>query len=170
MTLVVIPNRREPVYCFIEGDPLARVDFAVLLDKFVQVLVAFELDLREIRRDGEPGTLETTQISSHAPVVPSLGGRVGGIVIRLCQINRAEALDVIPGAGHQVRLDQIQARTDIAKEIDLHYLETGLRDRAIPKYLFLEQFVDRGPLILQVRIGLLAVNVEDDLTHAVACN
>src|SRR5207247_5886736 len=111
---------------------------------------------------------ETAQISSHAPVVPCLGERVGGIVIRLCQIDRAKALDVIPRAGHQVRLDQIHARSDIAKEIDLHYLETRLRDRAIAKYLFLEQFVDRGPLILQVRIGVLAVNVEDDLTHAVA--
>ena len=72
ITLVVIPNRCEPVYCLIEADPLARVNLAVLLDKLVQVLVAFELDLRETRRNGEPGTFETTQISRDAPVVPCL--------------------------------------------------------------------------------------------------
>src|SRR5262245_44712970 len=64
-------------------------------------------------------------------------------------------------------LDQIQSRSYVLVEVDLHHLESGLGNRAIPQHLLFEHLKYRGPFILQVCVRVLSIYVEDDLPHCI---
>ena len=52
-------------------------------------------------------------------------------------------------------------------EVDLHHLEVRLGDGAEAGRLLLEHLEDGGALVLHVGVGVLAVDVEDDLADRV---
>ena len=66
-----------------------------------------------------------------------------------------------------MRSDEFEPSVHILIEVDLHNLEPGLFNRAVPEHLVFEHLEDCRALVLQIRVGVLPIDVKDDLANRV---
>src|SRR2546427_4047627 len=109
--------------------------------------------------------MEDTLVAGELSLIPSYGTMIAGI--RLVPTQVEECLRVVTRVLGEVRLDEAIAFGEIRVEVELHDLEVDLLKQAIAGDVPPEELVNSGALILLVVVGVLAVDVKDDLADGI---